>query len=225
MNTIEQILGHKERELEDYLARVDDPTLRQLLSDIATLRRAKELLANAPQGTPSQATRQNGHHATVNIMSQGDATVELLNKAGHPLGVDDVLKEMPKFGLDVKKDNLISALRKDRKKRFSIINNVVSLRGAKGANSHSAANGGPALARMGFSLTGSIKELLPQLHGEFSQPIVYKLLRERHPEVAGLIQKASVATTLRKLQDLGLIEMTYKGYGSEPRRYKKKATA
>jgi|GEM_PF-4480373 len=230
MNTIEQILTHKERELEDYLARLEDPTLRQLLSDIASLKRAKELLASASPAAPSHAAGQNGHSPTsatpTTVISQGDATEEILRKAGKSLSVEDVLKEFSQYGMTPQRENLISALRKDRRKRFSVINGVVSFRGnqAPPSNGHSATSlpnaSTSALARMGFSLIGSIKELLPQLNGEFSQPIVYKMLRERNPEVASLIQKASVATTLRKLQEDGLIEVTYKGFGSEPRRYK-----
>src|SRR3712207_8794904 len=49
---------------------------RQLLSEITTLRQAKEIIARVPQTTPSQATSQNGHHAAVNTISQGDATAE-----------------------------------------------------------------------------------------------------------------------------------------------------
>lgn len=231
MNIIEQSLKARERELEDYLSKLDDPRLRELLSDITALRRASEIIANMPQAqsaplqvaSPSQATSQNGNHAQTVSMSQGDATAEILRRVGHGVAIDELLKELSSRGIKAKKDSFIATLRKDRRKRFSVIGGKALLRGEHGASSSTNGSGRSSLASLGFSLMGSIKELLPQLRGEFSQPIVYKALLDKYPHMAKHIQKASVATTLRKLSDEGVIEITHQGFGSDPRRYRNAA--
>lgn len=80
--------------------------------------------------------------------------------------------------------------------------------------------GSSPLSKLGISLIGSIKSLLPQLNGaEFSQPIVYDKLVTLYPNAAPFIQRASIAATLTKLAKDGLIEETYPGRGNDPRRY------
>lgn len=230
INVIDQALTRKEQELEDYLTRIDDPQLRQLLSDISALRRTRVLIESTPQTAPSQSVHsqepnQNGHSALSGSLTQGDATVLILQKAGHPMHLNDIIREMSNYGLKPKKSSLVSNLRKDRRNRFkSMGRNTFGLRDAKASISGKAKSntGDSPLSRMGFSLIGSIKSLLPKLGSEFSQPIVFKMLKELYPNAAPHIQKASVATTLRKLADDGLLEVTYKGYGSEPRRYRRK---
>jgi hypothetical protein len=231
MVTIEQTLVLKERELEEYLSRLDDPHLRQLLSELTVLRSASEIVARMSQGTPMQVVNetvsrngsQNGHQSLIGSRSQGDATEEILRKAGGAVSIDGILKELSQRGIKAKKDSFIATLRKDRRKRFSVIGGNALLRGESGTSS-STNGSGKSLASMGFSLMGSIKELLPQLRGEFSQPIIYKMLLEKYPHMAKHIQKASVATTLRKLSDDGVIEITHQGFGSDPRRYKNKGS-
>jgi chemotaxis response regulator CheB len=227
MNIIEQTLSQRERELENYLARLDDPTLRQLLTEITVLKQASQIVARVPQsqGAPLQAVvsqaSQNGHHARPVAMSQGDATEDILIKAGHEVGIDEVMTELAQRGIKAKKESFIATLRKDRRKRFRVIGGKAYLRSASDKQTTSNGNGSrESLASMGFSLMGSIKELLPQLPLEFSQPIVYKTLLEKYPHMAKHIQKASVATTLRKLSDDGVIKVTHQGFGSDPRRYK-----
>lgn len=73
----------------------------------------------------------------------------------------------------------------------------------------------------GFSLTESIIALLPEIEGEISQPVIYDKLVAKYPEVAPFIQRASIATTLGKLEGRGFLEVTDKGYGSQPRLYKR----
>jgi hypothetical protein len=229
MNIIEQTLNLRERELEEYLSRLADPHLRQLLADITALRRTRDIVAAMPQSqsAPLQvasqkpASSQNGHHTQSAAMSQGDATEDIIRKAGHEVSIDDVMKELTQRGIKAKKDSFIATLRKDRRKRFRVIGGKAYLRSAGSKTPTSGTNGNrESLASMGFSLMGSIRELLPQLRGEFSQPIIYKTLLEKYPHMAKHIQKASVATTLRKLSDDGAIEVTHKGFGSDPRRYR-----
>jgi hypothetical protein len=228
---IERLLADKERELEVYISGLNDPRLRELLSDLAAIRRTNALAVNSEQGAPAQVAplkvttspvvNQNGHQPPTATLTQGDAVVEILRKAGRPLHINDIAKEMPSFGLNPKKQNLVSIIVKDRKDRFTKKGgNVFALRPGYVSSQPSPTNGSSPFARAGFSLIGSVMALLPQLHAEFSQPVVYNMLRERHPEVAEHIQKASVATTLTKLAERGLIEVTDKGFGSEPRKYK-----
>ncbi|MDQ3686866.1 MAG: winged helix-turn-helix domain-containing protein [Acidobacteriota bacterium] len=233
MDVLDQTISQKERELDEYLARVDDPILRQLFSDISALRRTREIVAGMSRvmpahSTPSHAASQNGHSSQVGALTQGDAAVEILRKAGRPMHLNEILKEVPRYGLNPKKTSFVSNLRKDRRQRFKIMGgNVFAL--IEGHNTHSpsavkkpsTSGSGNKLTRMGFSLVGSIKEVLPTLNGEFSQPIVVNKLRERFPEAAPLIQKSSVSTTLRKLAESGLIEVTHQGIGSDPRRYRR----
>jgi len=234
MNIIEHTLSQKERELDEYLLNINDPHLRQLLSDITALRRVSGIIANMPQeqaaplqtqGAPLQeATSQNGHHAQTVSMSQGDATEDILRKAGHEVSIDEVMKELSRRGIKAKKDSFVATLRKDRKKRFRVIGGNAYLRSASGKHPTSGANSNrESLASLGFSLMGSIRELLPQIRGEFSQPVIYKMLLEKYPHMAKHIQKASIATTLRKLSDDDVIEVTHQGFGSDPRRYRNKA--
>jgi hypothetical protein len=73
----------------------------------------------------------------------------------------------------------------------------------------------------GFSLTESIKGLLLHIEGDITQPLIYDLLTAKYPDVAPYIQRASIATTLGKLEDRGVLKVTDPGYGSQPRVYRK----
>lgn len=238
MDVLDQAISQKGKELEAYLARFDDPTLKQLLSDISALKRTRELVADMSYPIPTNQANQNGSRIPAPTLSQGDAAVEILIKAGRPMHLDEILSVMPQYGLHPKKANLESNIRKDRRERFrNLGGNKFALQAEHGTLSvkqaehgmssvnqpSSNGNGkGTSLPSIGFSLIGSIKNLLPNLDGEFSQPVIYNTLRELHPEVAPHIQKASVAGTLRKLLDNGLIEVTHEGFGSDPKRYKRK---
>ncbi len=238
MDVIDRHIAEKERQLDEYLSSLNDPRLRQMLSDLSALRRTKEIVAGAtivtplPPVAPSASAVRNGHSVPPGVVTQGDAVVEMMSTTERPMHINEIMQEL-ELHYQIKpknKQSLLSNIRKDRQNRFKsrgggfwTLRDKHVIQPASESAPTRSGNGVSPFARAGFSLVGAIKELLPHLHGEFSQPIVYNKLREKHPEVAEYIQKASVATTLRKLELDGLIEITYQGYGSEPRRYKRKA--
>jgi hypothetical protein len=126
---------------------------------------------------------------------------------------------MPAYGFrGVKKVNMVSNMMKDRRKRFhNIGGNVYALRDSAGAVK--AESNGHAQQVL-FSLTTAIKQLLPRLEGEFSQPVLYDLLRRQYPQAK--IQKPSISSTLRNLESRGEIEVTHPGFGPDPRKYVRK---
>jgi len=232
MDFLEQLTMQKERELDAYLSRLDDPNLRQLLADLAALRRTREMAAGLVLPVSVQATESNGNGSgnavPPNALTQGDAVAEILHKAGHPVHINQIATKLrEQYGFqNVKKPNLNSIVRKDRRNRFvSTGNGHFALRTGEAARTDTKQvpyGGNSSLSNVGFSLIGAIKELVPTLQGEFSQPVVFKLLTEKYPKAAPHLQKASVATTLRKLSEDGLIEETYHGFGSDPRRYRRR---
>ncbi len=79
----------------------------------------------------------------------------------------------------------------------------------------------PSLLDFGFSLKAAIKEMIAEFkEQEFSQPIIFNMLRERNPTIAEHIHKASVSATLSTLSNEGLIVATFEGHGNDPKRYR-----
>jgi hypothetical protein len=155
--------------------------------------------------------------------------VEILESAGGPLHINKIIKEMEKYGVSTNKSRMIGIIGADRRGRF--IRTGTSTFGLNPNPTPFAMS--PSLARKrkdhpfpaDFSLIESIQKLLQELEGEFSQRTVFEILVERYPEAAPYIDRASIAKTLNRLKERGLIEMTYVGYGIEPRRYKRKDEA
>lgn len=235
MDIIDQYITQKEDQLYRKLATVTDPEIRQLVSDLNSLKRTKEILRQ-PEASVSLPLFQNGNGnsaASVPQMTQGDAAIAAIKRAGKPLHVDAILRALPDFGAKATKQTLVSVLLKDRRKRFvrtapntfdvrpSVVDNEVDTGTINSAVGIIRANSRSQLPA-GFSLIESIKRLLPELNGEFSQPIVYDLLCKKYPDAAPFIQKASIAAMLGKLAERDLIEVTDKGYGSSPRKYRRK---
>lgn len=234
MEVIDALISRVEAELLHKLASVSDPAIRQLVSDLNSLRRTKEMMRGAGPTRDALPLFQNGNGATVNAptpqMTQGDAAVAAIKRAGRPLHVDAILKALPDFGAKASKQVLVSVLLKDRRKRFvRTAPNTFDVRLAETEPSiavNSALNSVPSNSRSqlpaGFSLIESIKGLLPELNGEFSQRVIYDLLCKKYPVAAPFIQRASIAAMLGKLAERGFIEVTDMGYGSSPRKYRRK---
>lgn len=225
MDILEQALKHKRTALEERLELIGDPIIKQLLADISTIQRTKEILKDAkldgvtsdtPITAPTVVPNSNGN------ITQGDAVYEILKKRGQAMHVSDIFREVQKYGITTTKTSLSSIVAKDRRKRFVNTGNNTFKINPK-FNGTGDAN---AVSRLppDFSLIGSIKELLTTFEGEFSQPIVYQKLVEKFPNVASSIQRPSVSTTLRKLVEDGLIEVTFEGFGSDPKRYRRTET-
>jgi hypothetical protein len=237
MDILDQALERLERELYAALERSTDPKITSLLSDIKSVKATKEILGReavptirgslfAPTSiskTPQTvSTNGNGHAA---LITQGDAAVEIIRKAGRPVHISEIMAEFPKYGItNAKKANLASILKKDRRNRFINRGQATFI-----LNPHPRADAEQkprpqSGLPQGFSLIEAIKALLPELkHGEFSMPVIYQILTDRNPpHVAQRIQKASISTTLSVLKERGLIEVTHEGNGNDPRRYKVK---
>lgn len=233
MDFLEQLTTQKESELEAYLSRLDDPHLRQLLADLAALKRTREIAADLMLPPAVKAVEQNGNGngAASSGLTQGDAVVEMLRKTGHALHINDIITKLrEQYGFqNVKKPNLNSILRKDRRNRFvSTGGGHFALReDTKTIVDHKRVpHGGVSpLTQMGFSLIGTVANLVSTIEGEFSQPMIHDKLAERYPDIAQHIQKASVSTTLRKLAEKGLIVETFAGLGGDPKRYRRLKSA
>jgi DNA-binding HxlR family transcriptional regulator len=215
MDIFDQHIAQKEKELTDLLARINDPQLQRLLADLEALRRSREILRSS---APFQAVREvHQRPQSDKPATKGDAAVLIIQKAGRPLHVDKILAEMPSYGFrGVKKVNMVSNMIKDRRSRFhNIGGNVYALRD-NAVISRAETNGHRPQSQ--FSLTTALNDLLPGLRGEFSQPIIYTALKRLFPEAN--IQKPSISSTLRNLESKGMIEITHKGFGPDPRRYR-----
>ena len=231
MDILDQTLERLERELYAHLERSTDHKVVTLLGDIRSIRATKDILRrqNAPNVTEGRVfgtglfdakLETNGHNQTP--ITQGDAAVEILTKAGHPLHINKILEDMPKYGIITTKVNLKSNLEKDRRKRFHNKGRAVFEINPNGRQSTENKQKSLSRPQRGFPLKESIMEILPEIKGEISQPIVYRMLVDRHPKDAHRIQKASVSTTLSSLEQHGVIEITHQGFGSDPRRYRMK---
>lgn len=227
MDILDQTLERMERELYAVLERSTDPKIASLLGDIKNIKATKEILSR--QGAaPVRASLFNptvttNGHGGVSPMTQGDAAAEILRKEGRPMHLSEILGQIGEYGITpTTKVNLNGILVKDRRKRFI---NKGKATFVLNPNARQATESKqkplPGLPR-GFSLTESIKALLPELKGEFGQPDIYRILRDGNPQAADRIQKPSISTTLTKLVKRGLIEVTEPGYGSQPRKYKVK---
>ena len=234
MDFLEQLTTQKESELEAYLSRLDDPHLRQLLADLAALKRTREIAADLMLPAAVRVVEQNGNGngTAPSGLTQGDAVVEMLRKAGHALHINDIITKLrEQYGFqNVKKPNLNSILRKDRRNRFvSTGGGHFALReDTKAIVDHKRVpHGGVSpLTQMGFSLIEAVAKLVSTIEDEFSQPMIHDKLVELYPpDIARHIQKASVSTTLRKLAERGLIFETFAGLGGDPKRYRRVKSA
>lgn len=68
------------------------------------------------------------------------------------------------------------------------------------------------------ALLNVIRNVLPEIQGEFTQHTVIEKLREKNPGVA--VKRASLSSTLRRLADDKEIELLELGAGKRPTRYK-----
>jgi hypothetical protein len=223
---------------------VDHPEIQELARKIKHLKKTLEIASavylahpdlhhsNVLQPAFSSNGNGNGHSPAAGSpvhKSQGDMVVEILESASGPLHINKIIKEMEKYGVSTNKARMIGIIGADRRGRF--IRTGTSTFGLNPDPKPFAMS--PSLARKrknhpfptDFSLIESIQKLLQELDGEFSQRTIFDILVERYPEAAPYIDRASIAKTLNRLKERGLIEMTYVGYGIEPRRYKRKDEA
>ena len=235
MVSIDDAIIQKENELEAFLVSLNNPSINQLTADLKSLRRSREILASLNNGhSPSQETnnveqvivdkdeiKEQNLTRFYTPLTVGDAVAELLKESNKPLPLSYLYDEVVKLGLTPSRKSFRALLTKDRRKRFAALDNGLFKLNDNAVKNPASSNGvgNNILASLGFSLKGAILELLPELKGEFSRPEVSNLLAERYPQVAPYIQKASVSTTLQVLVKEGLIRETYKGYGSDPKRY------
>lgn len=70
------------------------------------------------------------------------------------------------------------------------------------------------------ALLALVRNVLPQMRGEFTQHTVLEKLRENNQTMD--IKRASMSATLRKLSDDGEIELLELGSGKRPSRYRVK---
>lgn len=217
MDILDQPIAQKERELAALLARIDNPQLQRLLGDLEALRRSREILRSSASFQTVREVQQRPQPDKP--ATKGDAAVLIIQKAGRPLHVNKILAEMPAYGFrGVKKVNMVSNMIKDRRNRFHNIGGNVYALSDSTSELKAETNGHGQQAQ--FSLTTAIKELLPGLDGEFSQPVLYSLLRKQYPQAN--IQKPSISSTLRNLESKGEIEITHPGFGPDPRKYRRK---
>jgi hypothetical protein len=233
MDILDQTLERMEQELYAILERSSDHRITTLLGDIKSIKATKQILLRQTAPIPtapgslfaptsiSGGISGNGQ-ASPSPMTQGDAAVEIITKAGHPLHINKILEEMPKYGINTTKVNLKSNLEKDRRKRFRNRGQATFDLNPNGREATENKQKPPSRPQRGFPMKESILAVLPEIKGEISQPTVYNLLVNRHPQQADRIQKASVSTTLAALEQQGVLEITHKGFGSDPRRYRMK---
>lgn len=232
MIEIDYAIKQKESELEAYLIRLNNPNINQILDDLKSLRRSQEILnqfETPPHNPPpsnqivhknEEIVNKNGNNQPPVYATVGDAAAGILKEAGKPLSLDHLYKEIEKLGLHSSRSSFRTLLVKDRRKRFNAVGNGnVSLSETPDTESFEG-NNRRRLANLGFSLKDAVKKVLPELKGEFTRPDVSILVQEQNPDVAEMIQKASVSSTLQSLVKDGLLIETYEGHGSDPKRYR-----
>lgn len=233
MMNIEDAIRQKEKDLWEFLATIKMPTLDKILSDLQTLKRSQNILremdveVSAPPVIEKVGDNKPETAAPISpkqYATMGDAAVGMIKQAGKPMSLKDLHTGVLQLGFTPKtRTSFRSLLDKDRRARFEMLGGgMVGLSATAGDAVEASGGDAPkrrTLAEFGFSLKQSIIDLLPQLHGEFSQPIIYTKLCELNPEVAPYIQKASISATLTVLVKDGVIRETFKGLGSDPRRY------
>lgn len=225
MHELDEAIEKWEGKLRQRLTALADRDSLAMLDNIETIRKTKQLILDASlvQFTKAPLER-NG--ASASDATRGDAAAEIIQKAGKPVHVSVLMQKLEGYGFKgVKRANLVSILIKDRRKRF--INTGQS---NFDLNPNARTNGAGVekkplalpLIDQEFSLTDSMKRFVSQAQGEFSQPLIYKSLIKQYPGEAKRIQKPTISTILTKFVKRGLIEVTHQGFGSDPRRYKRK---
>lgn len=247
MFEIDNAIKQKEQEFELFLIRLNNPELNQILDDLRTLRRSREIInkldnhptqsdtvahqltheeseiiAEKPKAEVKEAETPAPNGDAPKYGSVGDAAAGMLKEANKPLPLDFLYRAIEKLGLHSKRKSFRALIAKDRRNRFVMqAKGLVALNPNLDADAFEGSNR-RRLANLGFNLKEATIKILPELmvKGEFSRPDASTLLTEQNPQVAEFIQKASVSATLQSLVKDGYLEETYAGFGSEPKKYK-----
>ncbi len=228
MIDINDAIANKEHELFCFLAKIRMPALDKIMADLNALRTTKAILAEMERQSRNPVNAVAAPSEDVSVTkpempaepygTMGDAAARILWEAGKAMTIKDIYAGVQASGFDPNRKSFRSLLAKDRRGRFTMLGGG-KVKLSDGVETSRPTERRRVLAEHGFSLKNSVIDLLPELQGEFSQPIIYKRLRELNPDIAEHIQKASVSATLQSLVKDGLIRETYEGQGSDPKRY------
>jgi hypothetical protein len=185
----------------------------------------------AKQPVASRQPPKRGDKRLKGGISIGDAVERILRNADAPMHWKDISSAIAKLGLRPSRQTLTSGLVRDSRKRFvrgergmfSLASQSTPRQGSliEAVPRRASSNGYHGKLPEGFSLIQAVTSLLPELHGDISQPVVFNELRARYPEAAHGIQKASIATTLTVLTKRNVLKVVGQGYGSHPKIYRK----
>jgi len=147
-------------------------------------------------------------------LTMGDAVYEILKKkAPEPLYIGDITKELSKYGLAPTRSSLSTALYKDRRKRFKNLGRgVYSLAAAKKTQNNETVEISnqdndnfiekpKSLVELGFKLSDAVKNLLDEISGEFTQPMIFKELIRLNPNIEPSLSDSAVSMTLKNLAE------------------------
>lgn len=160
----------------------------------------------------------------------GDAVFDILSKAKEPLHLDKVMEEITKYGITTTRGSVSTAVYKDTQKRFVKSGTGFYSLAPADSEEDSAAdvsnnNDEPEekpkrLTELGFKLSEAVKELLREkdFNYEITQPIVFKELISRHPQITASLTDSAVSTTLRNLVAQDLLVVVDE---NPPKKYKK----
>lgn len=189
--------------------------VKKLLTELEALKKAQAILdgsAETPSERPIRRRRRTGS-------TLADKVVEILREAGNPMHVDSILPKLSEAGFNSTKPTVVSALLKDRDRRFKALgNNVYELNeipaeatqdaramlfgNENGANGEASSNGHQSR----FPLLQEVKSAVDAIDGEITQHAVYEWLRTKHPD-ATTLHPASVASALRRLTEAGQLRV------------------
>jgi hypothetical protein len=243
------ILDEKERELEAkvwaLLPEINNPRLKALLADLASIRRTKELvglngndgggamssliaaiplvgaLASATTNysvTPERALRRDG-------MTRGDAIVEILRKTSGGMHAKHIVKELEAYNFKVTTHSAVGIMKGDTQKRFKNLGHsyydIADFVRAGNTNPYAPRPSFKRIKGLNMTLRNAVLLVTEGRTDSFTSPEIHKVLIERYPLAAEHLLRDSVSVTMNNLAKEDLLKEVWEGRVKYPKHYRR----
>lgn len=234
MDVLDKTLMRLEKEVWEILPTLDHPRLKELLADISSIKRTKEIVGVV--AIPDRFPNKDG-------LTRGTAIYDILRRAPGQMHVKQIVTELATYGFDVSVHSAVGIMKKDQRNRFKAMGKSyfdladrsaspsdLSLAEFRFQNQFQGISNGNGksqgliksfhtIEELGMTIKKAIILILDGLDGEITQQDVYAKLVERFPQAAEKFRRTTVSVTLNKLAKDGVLDEVYEGYGRYPKRY------
>lgn len=190
---------------------------------------AVRLVPSASEGESIESvtptSQKHPHHFQRYVITIGDAIEKALCEAENPMSIDELLKEITKFGVTPGRPSLRSAIVKNQHRFERVSDGVIKLRqlsgNAQNFDLSTAASVREKVQDSLFSLTDAVKDVIPKLPDtEFTVQDVLDELIQKHPDNVNKERRGSISAILSVMFGKNKIGRVQEGRGGTPSIYK-----